>query len=78
MRLDKYLKLSRLIKRRTIAKKAADLSLVYVNDKIAKPSYFLKLEDQIRLVLGFKIITIRVQSFNIKEEMYELIAEEIK
>jgi ribosomal 50S subunit-recycling heat shock protein len=78
MRLDKYLKLSKLIKRRVIAKKAADLDLVFVNDKQAKPSHTLFINDYLRLVLGFKIITVKITSFNIKEEMYVLISEEKK
>lgn len=76
MRLDKYLKLSRLIKRRTVAKKAADLELVFVNNTIRKPSYFLSINDEIKLVLGFKIVIVKVTSFNSKDEMYELVSEE--
>jgi ribosomal 50S subunit-recycling heat shock protein len=75
MRIDKYLKLSRLIKRRTLAKKAADLDLVLVNELIKKPSYILKINDKIKLILGFKVVIVNVVSFNVKEEMYELVSE---
>ena len=49
MRLDKYLKQSRLIKRRVVAKEAAENSFVYVNDKIVKPSYKLSIGDIIKI-----------------------------
>jgi len=76
MRLDKFLKLSRLIKRRTQAKEATTLQLIYVNGNIKKASYTLKLEDEIKLVLGFKTVIVKVISFNPKEEMFDLISEE--
>ena len=55
MRLDKFLKVSRLIKRRTVANEACSGSRVSVNGKIAKPSYELKIGDVIELSLGGKI-----------------------
>mgnify|MGYP003511502535 CR=1 FL=1 len=45
MRLDKYLKVSRLIKRRTIAKEILDLGFVKINDRVAKPSSEVKVDD---------------------------------
>lgn len=54
MRLDKYLKVTRLIKRRTIAKEVIDQDVVYVNDRIAKPSKEIQEGDIIRLILGKK------------------------
>lgn len=49
MRLDKFLKVSRLIKRRTIANEVSDLGRVLVNDSIAKPSKQLKVGDIIKI-----------------------------
>ncbi|CCV64975.1 S4 RNA-binding domain protein [Alteracholeplasma palmae J233] len=78
MRLDKYLKISRLIKRRTVAKEAASKDKVLVNNKLAKPSTTIYTNDLITLYLGLKIITIKVTSLTpIKDDlMYELIKEE--
>lgn len=60
MRLDKYLKNSRLIKRRTIANEACDAGKVLVNDKIARASYDVKLNDVIEIQMGAKAIRVRV------------------
>lgn len=60
MRLDKYLKLSRVIKRRTIAKDILDLGLVKINDKVAKPSTEVKEGDILTLNLGERVLTIKV------------------
>ena len=81
MRLDKFLKVSRLIKRRTIANEACDTSRVYVNGKAAKASYDVKLGDEITIAFGAKEVTIRV--LEIKDTtkkaesqgMYEVISE---
>ena len=62
MRLDKYLKVSRLIKRRTLACEACENGKVKVNDKIAKPSTNVKEGDVIELTFGEKIITVEVVS----------------
>ena len=84
MRLDKYLKVSRLIKRRTLAKEASESERILVNDKIAKPSKELKIGDTITIEFGRKEITIKVLSLtpSIKKEdasnMYELISESFK
>jgi len=81
MRLDKYLKLSRLIKRRTVASDACDASRVEVNGKPAKPSYRVKVGDIITVSFGTKQVKIRVLSISehaTKEAaalMYEEIAE---
>lgn len=64
MRLDKYLKVSRLIKRRTIANEACDNSLVFVNDKPAKASYDVKLGDIIKITMGERTIKVRVLEIN--------------
>lgn len=78
MRLDKYLKVSRIIKRRTVAKEAALKDKVEVNGKIAKPSTTLKDGDVLTLYLGAKIITVRVKSLVLLKDdlMYELLKEE--
>ena len=52
MRLDKYLKVSRIIKRRTVANEACDAGRVVVNGKIARASYDVKVNDVIELTLG--------------------------
>lgn len=62
MRLDKYLKISRLIKRRTVANEACDNGLVTVNDKPARASYEVKEGDRISLRFGARIITVEVLS----------------
>ena len=78
MRLDKYLKVSRIIKRRTIAKEAASKDKVEINDKIAKPSSAVKENDILTLHLGLKIIKVKVISLVPKKDemMYELLSEE--
>ena len=62
MRLDKYLKVSRLIKRRTVANEACDNGLVTVNDKPARASYEVKDGDKISLRFGARTITVEVVS----------------
>jgi len=60
MRLDKYLKVSRLIKRRTIANEACDNGLVSVNGKPQRASYDVKVGDRITLKFGVREITVEV------------------
>jgi len=60
MRLDKYLKVSRLIKRRTIANEACDAGRVMINDKPAKASQAVKVGDQISIRFGNKDVKIEV------------------
>ena len=60
MRLDKYLKVSRIIKRRTVANEACDAGLVMVNDKIAKASVEVKVGDVIEIAFGQKSVKVRV------------------
>jgi len=62
MRLDKYLKVSRLIKRRTIANEACDNDRVLVNGKPARASYAVKVGDQVTIQLGARVITVEVLS----------------
>lgn len=60
MRLDKYLKVSRIIKRRTVANEACDAGRVLVNGKAARASYEVKLEDEIEITLGAKPVKLVV------------------
>ncbi len=60
MRLDKFLKVSRIIKRRTVANDACDASHVSVNGKVAKASYDVKIGDVIEIGFGQRILRVRV------------------
>ena len=60
MRLDKYLKVSRLIKRRTVANEACDAGKVIVNGKSARASYDVKEGDVLEITLGAKSVKVRV------------------
>lgn len=61
MRLDKFLKVSRLIKRRTVANEACDAGRVMVNDKVAKASQDVKQGDVIEIHFGEKTVKARVK-----------------
>lgn len=63
MRLDKYLKITRLIKRRTVANDACDAGRVLVNDRVARASYEVKEGDLIEIRLGQKPLRVEVLSF---------------
>lgn len=79
MRLDKYLKVSRLIKRRTVANEACDAEKVSVNGKPARASYDVKEGDIIEINIGAKPLKVRVldvKEFTKKEDaaaLYEVI-----
>ena len=60
MRLDKYLKVSRLIKRRSVANEACDGARIAVNGKTAKASYDVKIGDVITVSFGAREVTVRV------------------
>lgn len=60
MRLDKYLKVSRLIKRRTVANEACDNERVTVNGKVARASYEVKVGDVIAIRFGEKTLSVEV------------------
>ena len=60
MRLDKYLKVSRLIKRRTVANEACDGGRISVNGRPAKASYDVKVGDQISIAFGQRTVTVEV------------------
>ena len=83
MRLDKYLKVSRLVKRRTVANSISDLGRVFVNGNIAKPAKQLKVGDIISIEYANKTITARVviiPTGNVPAQaastLYEIINEE--
>ena len=65
MRLDKYLKVSRIIKRRTVANNACDTEHVTVNGRLAKASYDVKVNDIIQIQFGQR--TVKVQVLNLNE-----------
>lgn len=82
MRIDKFLKLSRLIKRRTVAKEVASKGRIQVNSQPAKASTDVKVGDEIAIQFGHKRVTVRVESLEEhvrKEEagrLYKLLKEE--
>ena len=61
MRIDKYLKVSRIIKRRTVACEACEQGKVVINGKVAKPSNDVKVGDVIEVTFGEKTLKIRVE-----------------
>ena len=60
MRLDKYLKVSRLIKHRTVANEACDNGRICVNGKVAKASYEVKPGDRIEITMGTRTVAVEV------------------
>ena len=60
MRLDKYLKVSRLIKRRTIANEACDAGRVTVNGKVARASYDVKVGDVVEITFGTRTVKLKI------------------
>lgn len=62
MRLDKFLKVSRVIKRRTVANEACDAGRVVINGKIAKASTEVKVDDIVEIKYGEKIIKFKVKN----------------
>ena len=60
MRLDKYLKVSRLIKRRTIANEACDNGRISVNGRVVKASYDVKVGDKIEITMGARTVAVEV------------------
>ncbi len=79
MRLDKYLKVSRIIKRRTVANEACGENLVSVNGKTVKPSYDVKIGDIIEVHYGSRVTKFKVLAISetVKKadasEMYEVL-----
>lgn len=82
MRLDKYLKVSRLVRRRPLAKKMADEGRIKVNDQVAKASTNLMVGDELEITFGQTILTIKVKKIKehvpkkAAENLYEIIKEE--
>jgi len=82
MRLDKFLKVSRLIKRRTLAKQVADQGRITINGTKGKASSVLKENDELQIRFGQKVVTVRVDQLkeNARKEetanMYTILKEE--
>ncbi|WP_108672122.1 RNA-binding S4 domain-containing protein [Peribacillus acanthi] len=82
MRLDKYLKVSRLIKRRTLAKEVADKGRIEINGKPAKSSTNVKVGDELTVQFGQKLVTVKIEKLmeSTKKEdaadMFTIIKEE--
>lgn len=82
MRLDKFLKVSRLIKRRTLAKEVCDQGRITVNGQVAKAGTVVKVGDELKVRFGQKIVTVRVDELkeNTRKEeaesMYTIVNEE--
>ena len=81
MRLDKFLKISRIIKRRTVAKEVADKGRIQVNGKLAKSSTDVKVGDELRIQFGNKILEVAVEELHESTKkddaanMYRIISE---
>ena len=75
MRLDKYLKISRLIKRRTVANEACDAGRVLVNDKVAKAAVNVKAGDVIEIQFGSK--SVKVEVLDVQETVRKDDAKEL-
>ena len=75
MRLDKFLKVSRLIKRRTVANEACDAGRVLVNDRPAKASAQVKAGDELEIQFGSK--SVRVEVLNVQETVKKEEAQEL-
>lgn len=84
MRLDKYLKTSRIIKRRSVAKEIADKGRISINGKVAKSSTDVSVGDEVVIVFGNKTLTVKVTALletTKKEqagEMYDVVSESYK
>lgn len=82
VRLDKFLKVSRLIKRRTLAKEVSDQGRISINGVVAKASSTVKVGDELSIRFGQKLVTVKVerlQETSRKEEaaeMYSILKEE--
>lgn len=60
MRVDKFLKVARILKKRTLSKELADQERVMINGKVAKPSSTLSINDEVEIFFGNKVIKIRI------------------
>lgn len=83
MRIDKFLKVSRLIKRRTLAKQVADQGRININGTVAKASSVVKEGDEVAIRFGQKVVTVKIEMIKNttkKEEstsMYTILHEEV-
>ena len=81
MRIDKFLKVSRLIKRRTVANEVADAGRIIVNGREVKASYQVKIGDEVQIMFGTKPVKVKVLSVentvskDCAREMYTVIEE---
>ena len=71
MRLDKFLKVSRILKRRTLAAEACDLGKVFVNDRQSKSGHKLKIGDVVRIEFASSTLTFKVLALNEKASKEE-------
>ncbi|MCG0681062.1 hypothetical protein IMAU70100_02273 [Lactiplantibacillus plantarum] len=84
MRLDKFLKVSRIIKRRSVAKEIADKGRIQINGKVAKSSSNVSVDDELIISFGNKTLTVKVTQLlettkkNDAELMYDIISEDHK
>jgi len=82
MRLDKFLKVSRLIKRRPLAKQIAEQNRIKVNGVVAKPSVNIEIGDEIEITFGQTVVTVKVNQIkqHVKKDeattLYEIVKEE--
>ncbi len=84
MRIDKYLKVARIIKRRTVANEACDAERIKVNGRIVKASYEVKKDDIVEVTFGQRVIKLRVtdvKEHTLKSDaalLYEIIEQGIR
>jgi ribosomal 50S subunit-recycling heat shock protein len=81
MRLDKFMKISRIIKRRAVAKEVADKGRIQINGKLAKSSSDVKVGDTLKIQFGNKTLEVKVKELHEStkkedaEKMYEILSE---
>ncbi|GMA07871.1 hypothetical protein GCM10025886_10220 [Tetragenococcus halophilus subsp. flandriensis] len=84
MRIDKFLKISRLIKRRSVAKEVADKGRVQINGNLAKSSSNVQIGDIVKIQFGNRTIELKVNALHEStkkedaQEMYEIVSDERK
>lgn len=82
MRLDKFLKISRIIKRRSVAKEVADKGRIQINEKVAKSSSTVKVGDQLKIQFGNRLVIYEIRELHESTkkddaaQMYTLISDE--
>lgn len=84
MRLDKYLKVARILKRRTVSKELADNERVLINGKTAKPSSEVKVGDMLTIIFGYRELSVRVLMISKQVSksdaslMFEIVEEKVR